>query len=69
VVENDVEHITNEIVKFVPTTLYEQKNEFKMPMDEMQNTLYKMVIERDFMHIKIDVTKQTPKLMQICIPI
>jgi len=35
VVENDIEHITNEIVKFVPTTLYEQKNEFKAPMDEM----------------------------------
>jgi pyridoxal/pyridoxine/pyridoxamine kinase len=62
-------NITNEIVKFVSTTLYEQKNEFKMPMDEVQNTLYKMVIERNFMHVKIVVTGKIPKLMQICIPI
>jgi hypothetical protein len=69
VVENDIEHIINEIVKFIPITIYEQKNEFKMPMDEMKDSLYKMVIERNFMHVKIDVTKRIPKSMQICIPI
>jgi hypothetical protein len=41
----------------------------KMPMDEMQNTLYKMVIERNSMREIIDVTKKIPKLMQICIAI
>jgi hypothetical protein len=46
-----------------------KKKEFKMPMDEIQNTLYKMVIERNFMHVRIDVTKKIPKSMQICIPI
>jgi hypothetical protein len=43
VVENEIEHITNDIVKFVPIIVYEQKNEFKMPRDEMKNSLYKMV--------------------------
>ncbi len=33
-----------------------------MPMDEMKNTLYKMIIERNFMHVKIDATKKKTKI-------
>jgi len=44
--ENDIEHITNKIITFVPTMFNNNKNEFIDPTDAMQHNLYKLVMRK-----------------------
>jgi len=46
IMENDIKHITNEIITFVPTMFNNNKNEFIDPTDAMQHNLYKLVMRK-----------------------
>jgi hypothetical protein len=49
IMENDIEHITNEIITFVPTMFNNNKKKFIDPTDVMQHNLYKLVM-REKLH-------------------
>ncbi len=46
IMENDIEHITNKIVTFVPTIFNNNKNEFIEPTDAMKHILYKLIMRK-----------------------
>jgi hypothetical protein len=44
--EDDIEHITNKIVAFVPIIFNNNKNEFIKPTDAIKHILYKLVMRK-----------------------
>jgi hypothetical protein len=46
IMENDIEHITNEIITFVPTMFNNNNNKFIDLTDAMQHNLYKLVMRK-----------------------
>jgi len=46
IMENDIEHITNEIITFVPTMFNNNKKKFIDPTDAMQHNLCKLVMSK-----------------------
>jgi hypothetical protein len=53
--ENDLEIITNKIVVVILDMFNESTTKFISPNDSLQNKLFKMVLQNNFMNVKIDV--------------